>query len=477
MPYQCAKAVCATFCYNISGALIPIFGPDFPALCTPAEAPEYSRMVIDPAIIMRSTRDAEYYRRLYSNEANQDSEGRGETGNSSPKHDRRVFRSPHDDSSRRHRMRKTCITTATGDNSPYGTDTEGEISPITDRSRTAREPRYHHLQRYHHSPLPSIMPPLRSSQSSNGHSSGWTPANLLQPHHNPPPSRLEHQPAGPSPWLSAIPRFTTTAHLQEPSYPSMSSIQRHPRLHSSAANLLNQHRGSMHTNSNSYSFTYHPSASHRQLPSPSDPPPHYFSQQQIHPLSRTKRTAAQIDGDISPVDRQRMKTSTSDSHAYITDKASHRESGSPRSTREDEKIGGGSGTSGGNGNAAGGADKKAALLLMNLSVRDHYHHHHHPSSFWKSVGKSVTVESPTMKNGDDNDNNSSRSCCKNKSLTARCSSMNGDDTSGDIEVVGASSTTAGNHKLTCPGVEAAFEKMTPLESMFPRIKRIRFNSM
>ena len=67
MPYQCAKAVCATFCQRIAGALIPIFGPDFPSLCTPADTPEYSRMVIDPAIVAQATREAENFRRIYNN--------------------------------------------------------------------------------------------------------------------------------------------------------------------------------------------------------------------------------------------------------------------------------------------------------------------------------------------------------------------------------------------------------------------------
>lgn len=39
MPYRCAKAVCATFCYHIAGALIPLFGESFPSECIPPTLP------------------------------------------------------------------------------------------------------------------------------------------------------------------------------------------------------------------------------------------------------------------------------------------------------------------------------------------------------------------------------------------------------------------------------------------------------
>ncbi|KAK4160765.1 hypothetical protein QBC43DRAFT_110818 [Cladorrhinum sp. PSN259] len=57
MPYDCAKAVCATFCYKIAGALIPLFGPDFPSLCVPDGAPGFKHMVIDQAIVAQAKRE------------------------------------------------------------------------------------------------------------------------------------------------------------------------------------------------------------------------------------------------------------------------------------------------------------------------------------------------------------------------------------------------------------------------------------
>ncbi|KAI5463272.1 hypothetical protein BGZ63DRAFT_188190 [Mariannaea sp. PMI_226] len=67
MPYKCAKAVCATFCYHIAGALIPLFGPDFPSECVPPESPEFGRMVIDPQLVIEATHEAEMLRRKQMN--------------------------------------------------------------------------------------------------------------------------------------------------------------------------------------------------------------------------------------------------------------------------------------------------------------------------------------------------------------------------------------------------------------------------
>ncbi|KAH7328141.1 hypothetical protein B0I35DRAFT_403559 [Stachybotrys elegans] len=53
-PYHCAKAICAKFCYNIAAALIPVFGPDFPAECIPPESPLYRRLEISKQVLAKS---------------------------------------------------------------------------------------------------------------------------------------------------------------------------------------------------------------------------------------------------------------------------------------------------------------------------------------------------------------------------------------------------------------------------------------
>jgi hypothetical protein len=65
MPYDCARAVCATFCYRVAGALIPIFGPNFPNDCVPLSHIEPANMRIDENIVARSAREAELFRDIY----------------------------------------------------------------------------------------------------------------------------------------------------------------------------------------------------------------------------------------------------------------------------------------------------------------------------------------------------------------------------------------------------------------------------
>ncbi|KAH6855786.1 hypothetical protein B0I37DRAFT_350926 [Chaetomium sp. MPI-CAGE-AT-0009] len=58
MPYSCARAICATFCHKIAGALIPLFGPQFPFECIPEKAHGHGRMVISPEIVEQARNDA-----------------------------------------------------------------------------------------------------------------------------------------------------------------------------------------------------------------------------------------------------------------------------------------------------------------------------------------------------------------------------------------------------------------------------------
>jgi hypothetical protein len=51
MPYQAAKGIAATFCYDIRWALTPVFGNDFPQMCIPPQHPLFARFVIDPHIV------------------------------------------------------------------------------------------------------------------------------------------------------------------------------------------------------------------------------------------------------------------------------------------------------------------------------------------------------------------------------------------------------------------------------------------
>ena len=64
MPFKCARAVCATFCFPIAAALIPLFGPTFPSECRVPGSAGYRDMTIDPRIIEEAKRDAQASRSM-----------------------------------------------------------------------------------------------------------------------------------------------------------------------------------------------------------------------------------------------------------------------------------------------------------------------------------------------------------------------------------------------------------------------------
>lgn len=63
MPYQAAKAVAATFCYDIRWALTPVFGNDFPSQCIHPEDPSFAKFVIDPDIVKYCTMETNRFRK------------------------------------------------------------------------------------------------------------------------------------------------------------------------------------------------------------------------------------------------------------------------------------------------------------------------------------------------------------------------------------------------------------------------------
>ena len=64
MPFEAAKAVAATFCYDIRYALTPVFGLDFLSLCIAPDDPSFGRMVIDRNIVQQCTEQAIGFRLL-----------------------------------------------------------------------------------------------------------------------------------------------------------------------------------------------------------------------------------------------------------------------------------------------------------------------------------------------------------------------------------------------------------------------------
>jgi hypothetical protein len=62
VPWQAAKELAATFCWDIRWALTPVFGNDFPQKCTPPHHPSYGNFVISPAIVQFCTDETVRFR-------------------------------------------------------------------------------------------------------------------------------------------------------------------------------------------------------------------------------------------------------------------------------------------------------------------------------------------------------------------------------------------------------------------------------
>ncbi|KAF4998923.1 hypothetical protein FDECE_11667, partial [Fusarium decemcellulare] len=173
MPYQCARAVCATFCYHIAGALIPIFGPTFPSACVRPDSPDFGRMVISPQLVADTTREAEITRRLYLG-ATPPSFA---SATSFPRDDRPIPQNIYVPEERKHsyRPRLVCDPSWVMDN-----DIDQQyMSAPNSASSTG-------------SGLHGYMITSRPTSS-------WTPAN----HPSPQPDSYQN----PHPWLSAVPRI------------------------------------------------------------------------------------------------------------------------------------------------------------------------------------------------------------------------------------------------------------------------------
>ncbi|CAG8971258.1 hypothetical protein HYALB_00001424 [Hymenoscyphus albidus] len=192
MPFGCALAVCATFCADIAGALIPIFGPDFPSQCVPPEAPEWKRMTIDPAIVVQATEEAERYRMHYSMQSPKSSR-------SSYSPQQRVYEpslsmrsTPSNNLERRLRLKRPF-----GGDSPYGTTTDTDIDGNASETSSG--------DGYYCSPVT----PVSVNSHSLHHSQTWQSLNTTSHLANSSVNLQSHRLVpGSNPLLSAIPRST-----------------------------------------------------------------------------------------------------------------------------------------------------------------------------------------------------------------------------------------------------------------------------
>ncbi|KXX74789.1 Transcriptional repressor XBP1 [Madurella mycetomatis] len=244
MPFPCARAVCATFCYKIAGALIPLFGPRFPSECVPEKAPGFGRMVIDSAIVACAKRDAAMLFRI------------SRPSLPSPRLSHSISPPPPSYLSRR-MAEPYPLEAAYGRHalqSPYGTDTDVDIQAGSEAyGSRSMYPALPPLRR----PSPPGAPALIQTPST-----GWAAVSrppLHQYHYRPAPYYPDHPDREPfpaisanadtnrnanmtaNPWLSAVPRSPTPPDGRPfiPNRPPRSSIStqssgENPHSHSSS---------------------------------------------------------------------------------------------------------------------------------------------------------------------------------------------------------------------------------------------------
>ncbi|KAF2145210.1 uncharacterized protein K452DRAFT_201841, partial [Aplosporella prunicola CBS 121167] len=168
MPYDTAKAVAATFCYEIRAALTPVFGVNFMHECILPGDPGFGSFNIDRAITRHSAAQAHTFRLLYSSSK----DGNVSSGGNSPSMGMLAAPPlpppimPGGGKTRTLRQRRTADA-----ESGYGTD--------TDQS-----------DRYMCSPVSTIT------------SQGWTSVNGVERAYTPSPKTFVPQL---SPWLSSVP--------------------------------------------------------------------------------------------------------------------------------------------------------------------------------------------------------------------------------------------------------------------------------
>ncbi|KAF2020725.1 DNA-binding domain of Mlu1-box binding protein MBP1 [Aaosphaeria arxii CBS 175.79] len=86
LPYEAAKAIAATFCYNIRHALTPVFGYEFLSMCIHPKDPTFGKFVINPEIVKFCAEDCKQWKKKLSS-------GRNPAMSSSP--DMMGPRTPH----------------------------------------------------------------------------------------------------------------------------------------------------------------------------------------------------------------------------------------------------------------------------------------------------------------------------------------------------------------------------------------------
>ncbi|KAK1778562.1 hypothetical protein QBC45DRAFT_328007 [Copromyces sp. CBS 386.78] len=288
MPYACAKAVCATFCYQIAGALIPLFGPDFPSECISPGEPRYGIMIIKPELITDTMRKSQELYQRYGNwggacTSSPPARRPLRTVSSRPQERHHYQPYPNQDPRDRQqqqqrvgRSRREFLHENSFDNRPQLRGISAHMTPANEWTS--------HLPRASAGPHPASTHPSYSYPERPPHRSAWTAVNhqppsnsldrysLKRPHpsSDEPEESVSHsdwspRSQAPNPWLTAIPRSPqrTTASSPWTSQPGSANRSRA----GSISSMTSQHPQRLPSPS---SILPSPSSSMASLASPSN---------------------------------------------------------------------------------------------------------------------------------------------------------------------------------------------------------------
>ncbi|KAA8632802.1 hypothetical protein SMACR_01009 [Sordaria macrospora] len=274
MPYSCAKAVCATFCYQIAGALIPLFGPDFPSECISPGEPRYGIMIIKPELITDTMRKSQELYQRYGNwggayTSSPPARRPPRTVSSRPQERHHYQPYPNQDPRDRQQQQQRVGRSRREFYNENSFDTRPQLHGMSAPMTPANE-WTSHQPRSSAGPHPASTPPSYSYPERAPHRSAWTAVNhqppsnsldrysLKRPHpssNEPDESALSvdwsPQSQAPNPWLTAIPRSPQRTAASSPltsqpgsanrsragSISSMAS-QQHPQRLPSPSSLL-----------------------------------------------------------------------------------------------------------------------------------------------------------------------------------------------------------------------------------------------
>ena len=220
MPYECARAICLTFCYPIRWAVTPIFGPSFVRECLQPGTPDFAKFRVDAETVRCAQLEAEGWKQPRIGRITVDQIPRSvpaEATETTSKHLRpRTARPTFKDGSPFESDGDTCDESSYSVRRAAPVDSPG-ISPKTSMHEIHRNPGWTSINRSRSPPPPPTNTPITSLSRSllaQPRYCPWRPADSSDADHNTP--RVVKMPTGPHERHCAPKRRRSSTKAQKP---------------------------------------------------------------------------------------------------------------------------------------------------------------------------------------------------------------------------------------------------------------------